>query len=103
EVGYTPEDFGEAMKMVASPDFEAMLRDTQASIDALRADGPVGIVGFCLGGTIAFAAAGQLLGLSAAVGYYGGMIAQFADQKPKVPTMLHFGEEDEYIPMSDIK
>src|SRR5580704_15627272 len=26
-----------------------------------------------------------------------------ADQSPKVPTMLHFGELDEHIPMSDVE
>ena len=49
-----------------------------------RADavGPVGIIGFCMGGTIAFLGATRLSGLSAAVGYYGGRIAAFADEKP---------------------
>jgi len=26
-----------------------------------------------------------------------------ADQSPKVPTMLHFGELDTHIPMSDVE
>jgi carboxymethylenebutenolidase len=26
-----------------------------------------------------------------------------ADQSPKIPTMLHFGELDAYIPMSDVE
>jgi hypothetical protein len=26
------------------------------------------------------------------VGYYGGQIAKFADEHPKVPIMLHFGK-----------
>jgi len=65
--------------------------------------GPVGIIGFCLGGTIVFAAATKLSGLSAAVGYYGGMIVPFADEKPKVPTQLHFGEKDDHIPLSDVE
>ena len=58
------------------------------------------IVGFCLGGTVAWAAAGQLSGLSAAVGYYGGGIIGLKDLKPKVPTLLHFGEKDAHIPIS---
>src|SRR6202047_5373642 len=90
--GYTPEEIPAAFKFVANPDIPAMLRDTQAAIDAAKKVGPVGIIGFCLGGTIAFAAATQLSGLSAAVGYYGGMIAPFADNKPNVPAQLPFGE-----------
>ena len=56
-----------------------MLRDTQAAIDAVKDVGPVGIIGFCLGGSIAYAAATKLSGLSAAVGYYGGAVVRFAD------------------------
>ena len=65
--------------------------------------GKVGIVGFCLGGTVAWAAAGQLSGLSAAVGYYGGGIIGLKDLKPKVPTLLHFGEKDQHIPIAGVK
>ena len=45
-----------------------MLRDTQAAIDAVKSIGPVGIIGFCLGGSVAYAAATKLPGLSAAIG-----------------------------------
>jgi carboxymethylenebutenolidase len=79
-----------------------MMRDVQAAIDEAKKSGPAAIVGFCLGGTIAFLAAAKLNGLSAAIGYYGGQIAKNADDKPKVPTQLHFGEKDAGIPMSDV-
>src|SRR5262249_49790703 len=55
------------------------------------------------GGTIAFLAACKLNGLSAAVCYYGGQIAKNADEKPKVPTQMHFGDKDASIPMSDVE
>lgn len=102
ECGYTPDEIANARKFVANPDWAAMLRDTQAAIDELKPVGPVGIIGFCMGGTIAFMAAGKLHGLSAAVGYYGGQIAKNVDVKPKVPTLLQFGEKDASIPMSDV-
>ena len=35
-------------------------------------------------------------------GYYGGGIAGALDQRPRVPLMLHFGELDQHIPMSDV-
>jgi carboxymethylenebutenolidase len=41
--------------------------------------------------------------LACAVGYYGGMIAAHASEKPKVPTILHFGEKDQGIPMTDVE
>lgn len=100
--GYSPDEIAVARKFVANPDWAAMLRDAQAAIDAVRDVGPIGIIGFCLGGSVAYAAATKLAGLSAAVGYYGGAIARFADDKPQVPTQLHFGEKDASIPLSDV-
>ena len=62
QCGYTPEEVAIARKFVANPDWAAMLRDTQAAIDAVKDVGPVGIVGFCLGGSVAYAAATKLSG-----------------------------------------
>jgi len=101
--GYTPDEIAEARKFVANPDWAAMLRDTQAAIDAVQTVGPVGIIGFCLGGSVAFVAATRLTGLKAAIGYYGGAVVRFADEKPKVPTQLHFGEKDAGIPLTDVE
>src|SRR6202043_691681 len=101
--GYSPDEIAVARKFVANPDWEAMLRDTQAAIDAVKSVGPVGIIGFCLGGSIAYVAATKLSGLSAAIGYYGGAVVRFADDKPDVPTQLHFGEKDAGIPLTDVE
>jgi carboxymethylenebutenolidase len=101
--GYSPDEIATARNFIANPDWAGMLRDTQAAIDAVKDTGPVGIIGFCLGGSIAYAAATKLSGLSAAIGYYGGAIVRFADDKPKVPTQLHFGEKDSGIPLSDVE
>ena len=101
--GYSPDEVAVARKFVANPDWAAMLLDTQAAIDAVKGAGPVGIIGFCLGGSIAYAAATKLTGLSAAVGYYGGAVVRFADDRPKVPTQLHFGEKDTGIPLTDVE
>ena len=103
QCGYSPDEVATARKFIASPDWEAMLRDTQAAIDAVKKVGPVGIIGFCLGGSIAYAAATKLSGLKAAIGYYGGAVVRFADDKPKVPTQLHFGEKDAGISLADVE
>jgi carboxymethylenebutenolidase len=103
ECGYTPPEIEGARKFIAKPDWDAMLRDTDAAIKELKAVGPIAIVGFCMGGTIAFLSAARLSGLSAAIGYYGGRIVAFADEKPKCPTQLHFGAKDQSIPMTDIE
>lgn len=101
--GYSPDEVAIARKFVAAPDWPAMLRDTQAAIDAVAAIGPVGIIGYCLGGSVAYNAATQLSGLKAAIGYYGGAVVRFADNAPTVPTQLHFGELDSGIPLSDVE
>jgi carboxymethylenebutenolidase len=101
--GYTPPEIEKSRTFVAKPDWDAMMRDTEAAVKELSSVGPVGIVGFCMGGTIAFLAACKLNGLSAAICYYGGQIAKNADEKPKVPTQMHFGEKDASIPMSDVE
>jgi carboxymethylenebutenolidase len=101
--GYSPDEVAVARKFVASPDWDAFMRDTQAAIDAVKSAGPVGVIGFCLGGSVAFLAATRLNGLTAAIGYYGGAVTRFADETPKVPTQLHYGEKDAGIPLSDVE
>jgi carboxymethylenebutenolidase len=84
-------------------DFPRAMPDVQAAIDTLRAlpgaNGKVGIVGFCLGGTIAYLAAART-DVDAAVGYYGSRIVEFlADARTiRNPLLLHFGELDKAIP-----
>jgi carboxymethylenebutenolidase len=102
ECGYTPPEIENARKFIAKPDWDAMLRDTDAAIKELKSVGPIAIVGFCMGGSIAFLSAARLSGLRAAVAYYGGRIVAFADEKPKCPTQMHFGEKDQSIPMTDV-
>lgn len=100
--GYSPDEVAIARRFIASPDMDAMLRDIQAAIDALAAQGPVGIVGFCLGGSLAFLAATRLGGIAASIGYYGGRIKAAAHEVPRVPVQLHFGEIDQSIALSDV-
>jgi carboxymethylenebutenolidase len=107
ELGYDKAAMDEGVKLRAAIKLEDSLKDVQAAIDAAKsAQGStlkVGVVGYCWGGSLAFLAAARLSGLACAVGYYGGMIAAHKDEKPKVPTMLHFGERDQGIPMTDVE
>jgi carboxymethylenebutenolidase len=76
--------------------WDQVAADVQAAIDKLK-PGPVFVTGFCWGGTSAWLAAARCAGLNAASAFYGGMIAQLLDEKPKVPIILHFGERDASI------
>jgi carboxymethylenebutenolidase len=101
--GYSPDEVTAARKFIANPDWALMAKDTQAAIDEVKSAGPVGVVGFCMGGTIAFLAATRLDGVKAAGCYYGGRIVAFADEKPRCPTQMHFGALDQGIPLSDVE
>lgn len=102
ESGYTPDEVAHARSYLGKIDWSKMLLDMQAGIEEVKSAGPVGVIGFCMGGSIAFLAAARLSGLKAAVAFYGGQIVKFADEKPKCPIQMHFGEQDANIPMSDV-
>ena len=103
ELGYAQEDIQTGIKLKGQVGDEGPLHDVQACIDALQGAGKVGVVGYCWGGTLAYLAATRLTGASAAVGYYGGGIAPAADEKTRIPVILHFGETDHSIPMTDVE
>jgi carboxymethylenebutenolidase len=103
DIGYDEDSMKQGVEIRAKIKLEDTLLDIAAAIEALKGVGKIGIVGYCWGGSLAFIAAARLDGLSAAVGYYGGMIAAHAHEKPKVPAMLHFGEKDQSIPLADVE
>lgn len=102
DLGYEAADRDKGIALRRAIATEEMLADIAASVAALASSGRVGIVGYCLGGTLAWLAACRVAGLSAAVGYYGGGIAGHLDEKPGCPVMLHFGDEDPSIPAADV-
>ncbi len=98
-IGYKPEDIerGRAVRMKISLD--DLVADVRAAVKALLAEGlTVGVVGYCLGGTLAWLASTRIDGVACAVGYYGGGIADTAQERPRCPVLLHFGETDQSIP-----
>lgn len=102
EIGYDKDDVATAKERVGMGDFDDFLRDIAATRSALASEGPVAIVGYCLGGSLAFAAATRLAGFDAAVGYYGGRIHSMRSEEPRCPVQLHFGTEDASIPMNEV-
>jgi carboxymethylenebutenolidase len=103
ECGYTPDEIANARSYLGNLNWDHIVADMAAAEDNLKNVGPKGVIGFCLGGTAAFLAACRIPGLKAAVAYYGGMIGKFADEKPKCPLQMHFGEKDEGIPQTVVE
>jgi carboxymethylenebutenolidase len=103
ELGYDPGSVAKGRDLRQRIALEAVLDDVQAAINRAGENGKVAVIGYCWGGSLAFLAATRLDGLACAVGYYGAMIAQHKDERTRVPTILHFGERDSSIPMSDVE
>lgn len=109
EVGYDAEGMTAGVKLARQEHpFDLTLADTQSCIDALAGakgsgGGPVFIVGYCYGGSVAWFASTRMKGLAAASGYYGSLIPGASAEVPQVPTILHFGREDHGIPMEGVE
>jgi carboxymethylenebutenolidase len=100
-LGYSPEEMQQAMGYRKQVETAKAVLDIAAAAAMARHTGKVAVIGFCWGGTLAWAAASELP-LGAAVCYYGGRIPELLPKVPTCPTMLHFGEHDQGIPLSQV-
>jgi len=98
-IGYTPADIERGRAIRGKAQLDAMVMDVRAAVAALKKEGhKVGVVGYCLGGSLAWLSATRIDGVAGAVGYYGGAVAEFADEQPRCPVLIHWGETDASIP-----
>lgn len=103
ELGYAEADMGKGIELAFQGlEMAQTMKDLQSVVDYGAAQGAVGVVGFCFGGLLTYLSACQLNGVSAASSYYGGGIAGVLDHQPKCPLIMHFGELDAHIPMTDV-
>ena len=103
ELGYEAEDMAAGRKLREEFSWDDTVRDVAAAVAVLAGEGlGVGSIGYCWGGTISFLA-GVRLDVSAAVVYYGGQIIPYKDEKARCPMLMHFGEHDAGIPLSDVE
>ncbi len=101
ELAYTGTDFDHAIKLRDQLDLGLALKDIEAAIGWSReqSEEPVGVLGYCLGGGLAFMAAAELA-VDCAVSYYGVGVQDrigLAD-RIHVPVLFHFAETDHYCP-----
>jgi carboxymethylenebutenolidase len=95
DTGYSQPEIQAGIAMMNKLDWKNTMADVQAAIDEAKKAGKVGIVGYCWGGTVAWLAASRASGLAASAPYYGGGMPNFINDKPKIPVMAHFGEQDQ--------
>ena len=94
-----------ALAAMGRVDWAEAVADGVAALAALRdrpeVAGPVGLLGFCFGGGLAFAVAAQAAAQpDALVSYYGSALPNLLDAAPQVtcPSLHHFGLADDYLP-----
>jgi carboxymethylenebutenolidase len=91
-----------ALELIGQFDPHAGVRDVDAALSYLRSrpdvSGPVGVIGFCFGGGLAYGAACEL-DPACVVAYYGVGAELLAERIDEVtcPTLLHFGTDDVFI------
>ena len=102
----------DAFAMIQAFDWEQAVPDMTATMTHLLAmpecTGPVGGVGFCFGGTLAYllAATGRVdgRGPNAAVSYYGSGVHTMLNLVDQIecPVMFHYGSRDPFIPEDQV-
>jgi carboxymethylenebutenolidase len=96
-----PEQFQTALGYFGQYDPDLGVQDIVAAIHWLRHEqalDKVGLVGFCLGGRMAYMAATRT-DIDASVGYYGVMIDQMLNEAHAIakPLMLHIPTADHFV------
>jgi len=97
-----PEQFQQAIDYMMKHDFDAGIRDVEATIRWIRRhEGveKVGLVGYCMGGKIAYQTATRT-DIDASVGYYGVGIADMLNESHAIarPLLLHVPMADGFVP-----
>lgn len=99
----TEEGNKRAFELFGLYDVDAGIGDMAATIDQVRGlaecTGKVGVVGYCLGGKMAFLTATRT-DSDASVGYYPVGLDALVGEAEKLahPLMLHVAEEDRFVP-----
>lgn len=102
ELGYTEQDVNEGRALRPQVPEDGTMADIVAAAEALRGM-PIGIVGFCWGGSVAWWGATRTQLFRAASCWYGGFVAKSLNETPHCPVQMHFGEKDASIPLSDVE
>ena len=100
-LGGTPEDGGEAVKMMRELDGDETTKNLVAAVEYLKthpqSTGKVGVTGFCWGGGMTGAVAVNTPDLEAAVPFYGRQPALEDVPMIKASVLAHYAGEDERI------
>ena len=95
DTGYSQPEIQAGVVVMQKLDWKQAMLDVEAAVAEAKKAGKVGIVGYCWGGTVCWVAAARSAGLACSAPYYGGGMPGFIGEKPRIPTLCHFGELDQ--------
>jgi carboxymethylenebutenolidase len=104
----TPEGLQQAFGYMQRLDQAQAVDDAAAALDYLRSvpetGGKAGVLGFCMGGRLAYEVAAAA-DPDAVVCYYGSGIGNRLEAAPSVsaPILFHFGDNDQYLPVDEAR
>ncbi|ARN81014.1 dienelactone hydrolase family protein [Methylocystis bryophila] len=81
---------------------DSALLDVQAAIDSVKSAGKVAVVGYSWGGYLAYQSANHLKDIACTIAYYAAGLTEGRTDKRRVPTLLHFPEDDPSTPLDGI-
>lgn len=102
-----PDDLPTAFEVAGQHDPADGVADVGAALAHLaqrpEVDGPVGVMGFCFGGSMTYLAAAAH-DPACAVSYYGSMIGANLEKATSIscPILFHFGGDDPFLPNDDV-
>lgn len=102
DLSYDASSAADGMALRQQVTADQALADIQAAVDAVKQTGKVAVVGYCWGGDLAYAAANRVNGIACVVAYDGSEAVSDYREKRKVPTLLHFGENDPLITLEQV-
>ncbi len=103
QLGYSPAEFEQAFGHYQTFDVDRGIDDLGAALNTLRqrpeCSGQAGVMGFCLGGKLAYLVATRH-DPAVAVCFYGVGIDQALDEAAKIdcPIVFHFAGADQFVP-----
>ena len=95
DTGYSQPEIQAGIAAMQKLDWKQTMLDVDSAVAEAKKAGKVGIVGYCWGGTVSWVAAARAAGLACSAPHYGGGMPGFIGDKPKIPTLCHFGELDQ--------
>jgi len=103
--GYSQDEITKALAFLPQLDWDHLVLDVQATVHHAYqvTPGPVSLMGFCLGASVAYLTSQNGTGIAAVIAYYGGQIVNNLQAPPVVPSLMHFGDADHTITMHDVE